>query len=83
MTNEAQSAKANRGPIKLIDEEADQQEVATETSPLVGAGEGSDGAEDNESGKIQESWIGYEDFVGLPWWRIPSVRRTYMKLDGT
>ncbi|KAI0382117.1 MFS general substrate transporter [Hypomontagnella monticulosa] len=73
MANESQPTKSSRGPITLIDEEADRQEGATETSPLVGTGVGSDGSEDDGARKRQESWIGYEDFVGLPWWRIPSV----------
>ncbi|KAI0890365.1 MFS general substrate transporter [Annulohypoxylon maeteangense] len=72
MTNNAQEVQKGNRPIVLIDEE-ERQEEATETSPLVGASNGNDATEDNGGRKRQEIWIGYEDFIGLPWYRRPSV----------
>ncbi|KAI1659997.1 MFS general substrate transporter [Daldinia decipiens] len=72
MTSNAQPVERDSRPILLIDEEEDQWEGATETSPLVGAST-SNATEDDRNGKGQESWIGHEDFADLPWWRTPSV----------
>ncbi|OTB06232.1 hypothetical protein M426DRAFT_318978 [Hypoxylon sp. CI-4A] len=73
MTSEAHPVERDDRPITLIDAEEDRQDEPTETSPLVGAGASSNGTESNGNGKKQESWVGYEDFAGLTWWRRPSV----------
>ncbi|KAI1462043.1 MFS general substrate transporter [Annulohypoxylon moriforme] len=71
MTNDAQPVPRGR-QIVLIDEE-DRRERTSETSPLVGASTGNNATEDDGGRKRQETWIGYEDFIGLPWYRRPSV----------
>lgn len=50
---------------------------ATETTGLLGAGaeEVEEAPEDgSDSLPRKDSWVGAEDFEGLPWWRRPSVR---------
>ncbi|KAI1101097.1 MFS general substrate transporter, partial [Jackrogersella minutella] len=59
--------------VVLADEEQERWDRASETSPLVGASNGSNETRDDDSRKRQESWIGSDDFAGLPWWRRPSV----------
>ncbi|KAI8965859.1 MFS general substrate transporter [Daldinia sp. FL1419] len=75
MTSNAQPVKKDSRPIMLIDEEEEEEqwEGATETSPLVGASSGDNATGNDENGKGQETWTGHEDFVGFPWWRTPSV----------
>ncbi|KAI2468939.1 MFS general substrate transporter [Annulohypoxylon bovei var. microspora] len=72
MTSDAQIVHRSSRQIALIDEEQEQRDEATETSPLVSASNGNDATGD-DGRRRQESWIGYEDFIGLPWWRRPSV----------
>ncbi|KAI1474037.1 MFS general substrate transporter [Daldinia eschscholtzii] len=81
MTSNAHPVRKDSRPIVLIDQEDqdDQWEGATETSPLVGessnsSASDSDGiTENNRNAKGQGSWINHEDFAGFPWWRRPSV----------
>ncbi|XXG94122.1 hypothetical protein Hte_000374 [Hypoxylon texense] len=75
MSSKAQPVRSDSRPITLIDAEEDGWEGATERSPLVGAdaGDNMSNGDGDSNGKRQESWVGYEDFAGLPWWRTPSV----------
>ncbi|KAI1376231.1 MFS general substrate transporter [Hypoxylon crocopeplum] len=73
MTSESQPVRRDSRQITLIDREEDGREEATETSPLVSAGAEDNGTGNGSNGKSQETWIGFEDFAGLPWWRRPSV----------
>ncbi|KAH9897178.1 MFS general substrate transporter [Xylariomycetidae sp. FL2044] len=72
MTSEARPDKSGSKQIVMIDTEEDRQDEPTEESPLVGAGENnSEGF--GHQGKRRGTWTGSEDFIGLPWWRRPSV----------
>ncbi|KAI1209926.1 MFS general substrate transporter [Annulohypoxylon truncatum] len=73
MASDAQPVQRSSRQIVLIDDEEERREGATETSPLVGANTRNNATEDDGGRKRQESWIGYEDFIGLPWYRRPSV----------
>lgn len=78
MTSDAPNSQRSSREIVLIDEEEERWEgvtETTETSPLVGASTRHNATGNDGSRKRQESWIGYEDFVGLPWYRRPSVCR--------
>lgn len=47
-----------------------------ESTSLLGAGTASSsaGSEDGASPAGKDSWDGYEEFAGLPWYKRPSVR---------
>jgi hypothetical protein len=46
---------------------APETEVS-ETTTLLGAS-----GDDGGSAPRKDSWVGFEDFEGLPWWKTPSV----------
>ncbi|KAI0175740.1 MFS general substrate transporter [Hypoxylon sp. FL1284] len=73
MSSKAQPVRSDSRPITLIDAEEEGWEGPTERSPLIGAGPGDNEPNNNDNRKTQESWAGYEDFAGLPWWRTPTV----------
>ena len=43
---------------------------ASESTTLLGS------SSDDSSALRKDSWVGFEDFEGLPWWKTPSVCRT-------
>ncbi|KAI6088830.1 MFS general substrate transporter [Hypoxylon rubiginosum] len=76
MTSKPHPVRTDSRPITLIDAEEDGWDGATERSPLVGADNGDAGNDMSRTDgnrKTQETWVGYEEFAGLPWWRRPSV----------
>ncbi|KAL7628803.1 hypothetical protein AAE478_000318 [Parahypoxylon ruwenzoriense] len=74
MAGKAQRVDTDSRQIALIDSEEQQWDGATETSPLVNAGAGGHETDGDGNGKMRrDTWIGYEDFASLPWWRTPSV----------
>jgi len=51
--------------------------ASDEVTPLLGDREGSpsgDGSEGGEGGETAIEWEGANDFIGVPWWKTPSVR---------
>ncbi|KAI5926676.1 major facilitator superfamily domain-containing protein [Camillea tinctor] len=74
MTSEPRAVKVRGSPpTDMVDNEEDPQNQPTETTPLTGAGAGSDetGSRNEEPGG--EASGGFEDFEGLPWWKRPTV----------
>lgn len=47
----------------------------TETTRLLGTGTRSSGPSGEHGVKLDDRWMGLDDFEGFPWWKKPSVRR--------
>jgi len=78
MTSEAQPRVAGSPPIDMVDaEELGQDEPTEETSLLDSGSEQQNHEADNDSNDENtpkgQTWEGYDDFKGLPWWRTPTV----------
>ncbi|KAI1173887.1 MFS general substrate transporter [Nemania sp. FL0916] len=83
MTSKARPDTYGRAHISMVDNEEMDQNESTETTSLLSAGAGyseegsrnSDGnGNGNGNGPIRsQSWEGYDDFNGLPWWKRPTV----------
>ncbi|KAI1127733.1 MFS general substrate transporter [Nemania abortiva] len=74
MTSEARPKTHGRTRIAMIDTEAGSRNESTEVTSLLSAGtEQADGSEDSNNGLRKQSWEGYDDFIGLPWWKRPTV----------
>jgi hypothetical protein len=54
---------------------------AGETTNLLGRAAASDGIPDGTPAR-DDTWTGDEDFVGLPWWKRPSVCHRLKKDKG-
>ncbi|KAI0446773.1 MFS general substrate transporter [Xylaria telfairii] len=74
MTSESQPRAYGRTPITMIDTESRRNESTEETSLLdAGAEQQEVGPENNNDVTKIQSWEGYDDFKGLPWWKTPTV----------
>ncbi|KAI0914672.1 MFS general substrate transporter [Ustulina deusta] len=75
MTSEVQPKAYGRTQIVMIDTEESTLSESTETTTLLGAGaeQQEDRPGNNNDGIGKQSWGGYDDFKGLPWWRTPTV----------
>ncbi|TGJ85071.1 hypothetical protein E0Z10_g3713 [Xylaria hypoxylon] len=75
MTSDAQPREYGRAPIVMIDTNESSQNESTEETQLLDteAEQQEDGTENNNDGIRKQSWDGYNDFMGLPWWKTPTV----------
>ncbi|KAI0101647.1 MFS general substrate transporter [Nemania sp. FL0031] len=74
MTSEARPKTHGRAHITMIDTETSSQSESTEVTSLLSAGaERANGSEGRDNGLRNRGWEGYDDFVGLPWWKRPTV----------
>lgn len=63
-----------RTPIAMMDSEESRHGELTEETSLLDAGARNQGGPDNNNGTGKPGWEGYDDFMGLPWWKTPTVR---------
>ncbi|KAI1279164.1 MFS general substrate transporter [Xylaria sp. FL0933] len=75
MTSAAQPRTSGRMPIAMVDTEEHRHNESTETTALIGAGAEQQEYEpgNTNDGIRKQSWTGYDDFQGLPWWKAPTV----------
>ncbi|KAJ2990625.1 hypothetical protein NUW58_g2851 [Xylaria curta] len=59
----------------MIDTEDSRGNGSAEEESLLSAGaeQQEDGYESNNGGTRKRGWEGYDDFIGLPWWKTPTV----------
>lgn len=62
-----------RTPIAMMDSEESRHGELTEETSLLDAGARNQGGPDNNNGTGKPGWEGYDDFMGLPWWKTPTV----------